>query len=63
MNSYVTVRVYDELGREVARLVNGQQSAGDHSVKWNAANFSSGVYIYEINAGNFRDAKKMVLMK
>jgi hypothetical protein len=63
MNSYVTVRVYDELGREVARLVNGQQSAGDHSVKWNAANFSSGLYIYEINAGNFRDAKKMVLMK
>jgi len=62
-NSFVTVRVYDELGREVARLVNGEENAGSHSVRWNAGNLSSGVYIYEINAGNFRDVKKMVLMK
>jgi hypothetical protein len=63
MNSFVTVRVYDELGREIARLVNGEQSAGGHSVRWDAENFSSGVYIYELNAGNYHDVKKMVLIK
>ncbi len=63
VNSFVTVRVYDELGREVSRLVNGNQSAGSHSVRWDGANFSSGVYFYELNAGDFHDVKKMVLMK
>ena len=63
VNSFVTVKVYDELGREVARLVNGEQSAGSHSVRWDGANFSSGVYFYELSAGNFHDVKKMMLMK
>jgi len=63
VNSFVTVKVYDELGREVARLVNGEQSAGNHSVRWDGGNFSSGVYFYELNAGSFHDVKKMVLMK
>jgi glucose/arabinose dehydrogenase len=63
MNSFVTVKVYDELGREVAHLVNGDQSAGSHSVRWDGANFSSGVYFYELYAGNFHDVKKMLLMK
>ncbi|HTX19908.1 MAG TPA: T9SS type A sorting domain-containing protein [Bacteroidota bacterium] len=60
---YVTVKVFDELGREVATLVNSIQGAGAHTIRWNASGFASGVYIYEINAGNFRDVKKMVLMK
>ena len=63
VNSFVTVKVYDVLGREVARLVNGDQSAGDHVVRWDAGRFSSGVYMYELRAGNFHSMKKMVLMK
>jgi hypothetical protein len=63
VNSFATVRVYDELGREVARLVNGDQAAGSHSVRWDAANFSSGVYFYALSAGSYYEIKKMVLMK
>jgi hypothetical protein len=63
VNSFVTVKVYDELGREVAKIVNREQTAGSHSVRWDAANFSSGVYIYELNAGSYHDVKKMVLIK
>ncbi len=63
VNSFVTVKVYDELGREVSRLVNGNQSAGSHSIRWDGANFSSGVYFYELSAGNFHDVKKLILLK
>ena len=63
VNSFVTVRVYDELGREATRLVNEEQAAGSHSVRWDAAKFPSGVYFYEFNAGRYREIKKMVLMK
>jgi hypothetical protein len=63
VNSFVTVKVYDELGREITRLVNGDQSPGSHSIRWDGANFSSGVYFYELSAGNFHEVKKMVLMK
>lgn len=63
VNGFVTVKVYDELGREVARLANGDQTAGNHSVRWDASNFSSGVYIYELSAGNYHSVKKMILMK
>lgn len=63
VNSFVTMKVYDILGREVARLVNGEESAGSHSIRWDAGNFSSGVYIYELSAGTYHRVKKMVLMK
>jgi len=61
--SFVTLKIYDELGREVALLVNVEQTAGSYSVRWNAANLSSGMYIYELNAGSYHDVKKMVFMK
>ena len=63
VGSSITVQVYDELGREVARLVNGEQFAGSHSVRWDAARFPSGVYFYALNAGSYHEVKKMVLMK
>ena len=59
----VELKVYDVLGREVATLVNEQQRAGYYEVDWNAANNSSGVYFYKIQAGDFVDTKKMILMK
>jgi len=67
-NSYVNVTVYDMLGREVKTLVNTTQDAGFKSVIWDATNdygkpVSAGVYLYKIQAGEFVQTKKMVLLK
>jgi flagellar hook assembly protein FlgD len=56
------------MGREIRALVNSQQNAGYKSIQWNATNslgepVSAGMYIYMIQAGEFRQAKKMVLLK
>jgi hypothetical protein len=62
----VTLKVYDILGREVATLVNGEmQSPGQHQATFNVAKgaVASGVYFYTIESGNFRDVKKMMLLK
>jgi len=61
--SYITLKVYDILGREVATLVNKQQKAGYYEIDWNAVNNSSGIYFYKIQAGDFLETKKMILMK
>jgi hypothetical protein len=61
--SNVSLKVYDVLGREVATLVNGRQEAGRYSVSFNAASFASGVYFYRLQAGNFVQTKKMMLVK
>jgi hypothetical protein len=50
VNSHVTLKVFDILGREVATLVNEQRSAGSYSVQWNASRFSSGVYLVRMEA-------------
>ncbi len=63
-NSFVTVKVFNALGEEVARLVNNEfKSAGSYSVTFDGANFSSGIYFYSIEAGQFKETKKMVLIK
>ncbi|MGE5458514.1 MAG: T9SS type A sorting domain-containing protein [Methanococcaceae archaeon] len=59
----VTLRVYDVLGRLVSTLVNQSQSAGSHSVNFNASNLSSGIYFYKIDAGSFQSIRKMMLIK
>jgi predicted acyl esterase len=59
----VELKVYDILGREIMTLVNDFKDAGSHSVFFNAANLSSGVYFYRISSGSFNDVKKMVLVK
>lgn len=62
--SYVSIKVYDVSGHEVAKLVNEKQNAGTYSIKWNAANFQSGIYFYKIEVdGVFREGKKMILLK
>ena len=60
---FVTLKVYDILGKEVAELVNEQKSAGIHKVKFDAGKLSSGMYIYTIQSGNFSQTRKMILMK
>jgi hypothetical protein len=67
-NSYVNVTVYDILGRQVRTLVNQTQDAGFKSVLWDATNdygkpVSAGVYLYQIQAGEFVQTRKMVLLK
>ncbi len=63
-SSEVSIKIYDSLGREVAVLVNRKQkSAGTHEVKFDASSLSSGVYFYRIQAGNFVEQKKMILLK
>lgn len=59
----VTLKVYDELGREVVTLVNSEQAAGNYNVSFNATGFASGVYFYRLQAGSFIQMKKMILMK
>jgi len=59
----VSVSVFDILGREVARLVNGFQPAGEHGVTFSAAGLSSGVYIYHLESGAQRITRKMIHMK
>jgi photosystem II stability/assembly factor-like uncharacterized protein len=63
MNEKVVLRVYDILGKEVAELINQNETAGKHSVQFDGSSLSSGVYFYSITAGNFRDTKKMILIK
>ena len=62
-SSFVTLKVYDILGNEIATLVNQTQDAGNYNVSFNAENLSNGIYIYSLNADNFTDVKKMILMK
>jgi len=64
----VNIAVYDMMGRVVKTLVNSSQTAGFKSVQWNATNdrnepVSAGLYLYTIQAGEFRQTKKMVLLK
>jgi hypothetical protein len=62
-NGDVSLKVYDMLGREVQTLVNGYKKAGDYSVIFDGSKLSSGVYIYKLQAEQYSDMKKMVLIK
>ncbi len=61
--SKVSLKVYDMLGAEVATLVNKTQNAGSYDVKFDASQLASGVYVYELSAGQFTNSAKMILMK
>ncbi|MGE5682366.1 MAG: T9SS type A sorting domain-containing protein [Bacillota bacterium] len=61
--SNVTLKVFDILGREVATLLNGEMNTGKYEVKFDASKLTSGVYLYTIQAGNFSQSKKMMLVK
>jgi len=67
-DALVTLSIYDMLGRKVTQLVNTAQEAGFRLVQWNATDsmgkpVSAGVYLYQIQAGEFVETKKMVLLK
>ena len=62
-SSHVNLIIYDALGREVATLVNEKLSAGSYKTEWDATNYPNGVYFYRVETNNFRETKRMVLVK
>lgn len=62
-SGFVTLKVYNILGQEVATLLNKELSAGSYNYSFDASKLSSGIYLYSIQSGNFTQTKKMILMK
>ena len=62
-DSFVTIKIYNTLGEEVATPVNEQKSAGNYEMNFNAPNLPSGIYIYKMRTNNFTSSKKMLLLK
>lgn len=60
---FVTLKVYDILGREVASVVNGYKSAGNYTAVFNAGRLAGGVYFYQLKSGKFTNTKRMILLK
>jgi len=63
LQSYVTLKVFDILGRDVATLLNEVKQPGTYTVQWHASGVASGVYFCRLQAGQFSAMKKMVLLR
>jgi hypothetical protein len=68
VNGFVTLKIYDLLGKEIKTLINSEYSAGSHSMQWNGDDnlgnkVSTGIYVYRMTSGNFASSKKMLLIK
>ena len=61
--NFISLKVYNELGKEVATLVSERQNPGSYSINFNGSNLSSGLYYYKLQSGDFSDTKKMLLVK
>lgn len=62
-STYVSLKVFDVTGREVADLINGNLNAGVYEFDFNASKLNSGIYFYRMNAGSFSETKRMMLIK
>jgi len=62
-SAFVTLKIYNLLGKEVAMLISEQRSAGIHRFNWNASELASGVYLYRLEAGEVVQVKKLMLMR
>jgi len=60
---FVTLKVYDVLGNEVAILVNEEKQVGSYEIEFDGSVLTSGIYFYKLQTGDFVETKKMVLMK
>ncbi len=60
---FVTLKVFDVLGKEVATLVNEEKPAGNHQVSFDASELASGIYLYRLSADSFTETKKLILIK
>lgn len=62
-NEYTTLKVYDIIGKEITTLVNNQMEKGHYEINFDASNLPSGVYLYTLNAGGYKETRKMILMR
>ena len=63
MDSYVTVKIYNLLGKEISTLVDDPLQTGFHNVNWDADQFASGVYFIKLNTGDYTQSQKLMLIK
>jgi hypothetical protein len=63
IRQFVVLKVFDILGKEIATLVNEEKAVGTYELSWNAAILPSGVYFYKIQAGDFVQTRKMILLR
>ncbi|MGD0036355.1 MAG: T9SS type A sorting domain-containing protein [Bacteroidota bacterium] len=61
--TYVSIKIYNLIGQEVATIMSGNMAAGGYTKIWNAAAMPSGVYFYRLQTGSFTDIKKLVILK
>ena len=62
-DGFVSLKVYNNTGEEVAVLINGYRSAGTYNVEFNAVNLASGIYFYRLDASGLSSTRKMILVK
>ncbi|MBN8585211.1 MAG: agmatine deiminase family protein [Ignavibacteria bacterium] len=62
-NTNVKLSIYDITGKEVLKITDAYMTAGSYSYQWNASGFASGIYFYRLDAGNYSEVKKMILVK
>lgn len=62
-NSFVSLKIYNALGAEITALINEEIKSGYYNYKWNGQNFPSGIYYYKMEAGEFNETRKMILIK
>jgi len=63
LNANIELIIYDIRGRQIETLINNYQTAGYHTITWNASSFSSGVYLIRMDSGDFTQTQKVVLVK
>lgn len=62
-SEFVTIKIFDALGREISILVNEELKAGKYETSWDASKYPSGIYFYKISSGDFTETRKMILVK
>ncbi len=63
VSSFVSLKIFDILGREISTLVNEEKQPGNYEVTFDASKLSSGIYFYTLQSGSFVETKKMILIK
>ncbi|MDR3610380.1 MAG: T9SS type A sorting domain-containing protein [Ignavibacteriaceae bacterium] len=61
--SFVTLKIYNILGKEMTTLINGEKDPGNYNITFNAGKLATGVYLYRLSTGDYSSVKKMILMK
>ncbi len=62
-NEYITLKIYNALGREISTLITGKLNAGIHEIEWNASKYPSGIYFYRLEGNGYYETKRMMLIK